>query len=86
MRVGVDREPATGFQRLAQQPLRRVEAFRAAVDLDRLVVFDRGGEHRLGVERALRPAAPHHEPARAVAEDVHVRVGERGQHALGHDR
>ena len=55
------------------------------VHLDRLVEARRGGEHDLGVERRRRPvSSPRLHPAGAVAEDVEVRVGERGHHAARH--
>jgi hypothetical protein len=85
VRVGVDGEQAAGLGGQGQQPVRRVLAFRPAVDLDRHTVLPAGGEHPLRVERRLRPggAAAHH-PAGAVPQHVHVRAGHRGDHAFGH--
>ena len=68
----------------AEQAAGRVEAFGAGVDLDGLVELRGGGEDELGVEGRLRAAAADDDAAGAVAEDVHVRIGERGDHAAGH--
>ena len=43
-----------------------------------------GLEHRLGVERRLRPAAADDDAAGAVPEDVGVRALDRRQHPCGH--
>ena len=56
--VGVDREQAPDLDRQRQQVVGRVLPLRTAVDLDRDVVVAARGEHRLGVELALRPGAP----------------------------
>ena len=84
VRVGVDGEQAAGLGGQAQQRAGRVLALGAAVDLDRDAVLAAGGEHRLGVEVRLRPAAAGDHPPGAVPQHVHVRVADRGHHPLGH--
>ena len=58
------------------------------VDLDRDAELPAGLEDHLGVELRLRPRAapPDDHPAGAVAEDVDVRVGDRGDHPRRHRR
>jgi hypothetical protein len=96
VRIGVDGERAAGLYGQPEQALGRVEPVRATVDLDGLAVCGAGREHRFGVEvalfsgrsRAVRPvaAARGQLATGAVAEDVQVRVGDRGEHPLGHHR
>ena len=83
--VGVDRDLARPCRRRSCRS--RVGGSSRSgprVDLDRLVEVRARGEHELGVERRLGAAPPEHEPAGAVAEDVDVRVRDRGDHAVGH--
>lgn len=89
MCVGVDGEAATRLDRQAQQPLRRIEALRAGVDLDGDVVGGAGVEDERRVELRLRaqaaaPSAGLHDAPGAVAEDVHARVRDRRDHPPGH--
>src|SRR6266542_1837450 len=78
VRVGVDGEHAACLGGQAQEPARRVAAFRPAVDLDRDAVLAAGTEHRLRIELRFRAAspAPAQQPAGAVPEHVHVRVAD----------
>ena len=57
MGVGVDGEDAAQLRRPGQQPVRRILAFRAAVDLDRDAVIPAGGEDRFRRRRPT-PAGP----------------------------
>src|SRR5215475_737159 len=93
--VGVDREPAAGLERLAQQPLRRVEAIGPAVDFDGLVMVDARREYGRRVEGTLRSGTAGTVPAitlarrghlatGAVAEDVEPRIAYGRQHAPRH--
>jgi hypothetical protein len=95
VRVGVDGELAAQVDGEGEQPQRRIQPLGPGVDLHRGAVLDARGEHRLGVEGALRPRplasslpllAGDQQPAGAVPEDVGVRVRDRGQHPLGHRR
>ena len=86
VRVGVDREQTARLDGDGQQPVRGFLALGAAVDLDRDVVLATGREHLLRIELRLRLAAAEYHPARAVAEHVHPRIGDRGDHAAGHLR
>src|SRR5438309_1558146 len=85
-RVGIriDREPAAHLDGEREQVVRRVEAFRSGVDLDRGIEPLAGVEHDLGVELRLRPATADHVAAGAVAEHVGVRVGDGGDHSPRH--
>src|SRR5215475_1630414 len=89
VRVGVDGKQAAGFGGQLEQPVRRVGALWAAVDLDGHARLPAGLEDRRGVELRLGPPAPAlavgpDQPPGAVPEHGHVRIADRGHHAPGH--
>ena len=84
VRVGADRDPQAGLDRLGQDPFGRIEPLGPAVDLERGVELPARLDDHVVVERRLRPAPPDEQPAGAVAEDVDVRAGDRRDHAPGH--
>jgi hypothetical protein len=82
--VCVDGDLAVPVERDLQQLLRRVLAFGATIDLDRLVEAGARREDDLGVELALWPSPSDHLASCAVTEDVGVRARHGQHHALGH--
>ena len=91
VRVGVDGEHASRLEGQPEQPFGRVEPVRPAVDLHRDAVLTARAEHAIGVELRFRPGPPAcapaaalHDPAGAVPEHVHPRVGDRRDHPPGH--
>ena len=85
--ASVSMRSAAHLERQPQQPLGRVEPFGPGVDLDRHAEL--GGRPRRPARRrtptpaALPRAARLHEPARAVAEHVDVRVRDRRRPSAG---
>lgn len=84
VRVGVHGEQHARVDRPPQQPARRVEPLRAAVDLHGRARFRARGEDGVRVELRLGPAAPGEQAARAVPEHVRARIAYGGDHAAGH--
>ena len=72
--VGIYREAAPSRSRRSQQFLRRVTAVRAKNNFNGGPARGTGGEDLVVVEARLGPWAPDDAAARAVAQDVDVRV------------
>ena len=84
MGIGIDRDLHVHRVDHRKHPARWVEPFRSTVHLHGLVQLPTCCEYELGIEGALVSTATFDEPTGAMAENVHVGVRNRGDHARGH--
>ena len=83
--VGVDGETAADIDGQPEQIARWVFALRSRVDLDCDVVVSARGEDGCMIELGLRTSTADNDATGAMSQDVHVRVLDGREHALGHD-
>ena len=82
--IGINGEPAADIDGQLEQIARRVFALRSRVDLDCDVVVSARGKDGCMVELGLRTSTADNDATGAMSQDVHVRVFDCREHALGH--